>query len=144
MKTGIKIIVFFFIVLFIYAATTKLLDYSKFTVQIGQSSILRPIAWILAFALPIFEIGIAILLLIPKKWLLGLIASTGLMTVFTIYIIWAYFFAPNTPCSCGGIFDAMDWITHLYFNIIVIIMGVIGIYILVKIRKNEEYFSNDL
>lgn len=42
--TIIAILSYLFVFLFIYAAITKLLDYTDFSIKIGQSSLLSPFA----------------------------------------------------------------------------------------------------
>ena len=45
-----------FLVLFIYTATSKLLNYENFETQLGQSPVFTAYADYLAIALPIFEL----------------------------------------------------------------------------------------
>ena len=49
----IEIICALFIILFMYAALTKLLDYEKFRVQIGQSPLLTAFAGWIAWMVPV-------------------------------------------------------------------------------------------
>src|SRR5699024_10396467 len=57
------------------------------------------------------------LLLINHTRLWGLLSSTILMLGFTIYVYLIWTYSPSLPCSCGGVLEAMDWETHLYFNL---------------------------
>lgn len=104
------------ILLFTYAATSKLLEYETFVIQLGQSPLLSAYAPITAILVPGIEFGVVLLLLFQKTRSIGLYASYGLMCVFTIYVGIILYFAPFTPCSCGGILEAMDWNQHLLFN----------------------------
>src|SRR5450432_4115984 len=106
------------IFLFIYASVSKLVDYQKFQVQLGQSPILTSIAGFIAWFIPAIEITISILLLFPRYRLIGLYASFSLMTVFTAYIIAIIRYSEFVPCSCGGVLQHMNWNQHLIFNLV--------------------------
>jgi uncharacterized membrane protein YphA (DoxX/SURF4 family) len=128
----VEIICYLFILLFIYAAVSKLVDYEKFTVQLGQSPILTSYASIIAWAIPTIEVVISIMLANSKWRLSGLYASFSLMTMFTAYIIAITRFSDYIPCSCGGILQKMTWNQHLVFNIGFVLLGLLGILLLSK------------
>jgi len=116
-KQGIqKAIVTCFILLWVYAATAKLLDYEAFSVQLGQSPLLSAYAGILVWLVPLSEYILSALLLIPTTRKVGLYGSLCLMTAFTTYIIIILNYADFVPCSCGGILEALGWTEHLIFN----------------------------
>jgi uncharacterized membrane protein YphA (DoxX/SURF4 family) len=115
------------ILLFVYAATSKLLDYQKFRVELGQSPILTVIAGWIAWLVPAIEIGIAIMLAYSRSRLTALYASFSLMVIFTSYIIAILKFSDYIPCSCGGILQNMQWPEHLVFNIAFVLIAFTGI-----------------
>lgn len=121
------IICYSFILLFVYAAAAKLLDHQKFELQIAKSPILTDFAGILVWLVPAVEIVIAILLMFPKTTSLGLFAALGLMTLFTAYIIAILNFSESIPCSCGGVLEHMSWQQHLVFNLVFVILSIVGI-----------------
>ena len=126
-KVALEIICFLFILLFTYAAVTKLMDYQKFTVQIGQSPLLTDFAGVLAWAVPGVELLIAGMLAITWLRLIGLYAAFSLMVMFTAYIIAILQFSDSIPCSRGGVLEAMGWTEHLIFNIGFVLLGFTGI-----------------
>ena len=116
-----------YVLLFVYAATSKLLDFENFRIQLGQSPLLSSFArWIL-FAVPILEIIIAILLLTQKFRLIGLFAAYTLMILFTAYIYIILNYSASVPCSCGGIIQKMTWSEHLIFNLFFVLLAGIAI-----------------
>ncbi|NRF41121.1 MauE/DoxX family redox-associated membrane protein [Pedobacter foliorum] len=131
----IDVICYCFILLFLYAAAAKLLDYRKFELQISKSPILTDFAGVLAWLVPVAEILIAILLLISKTTSLGLFAALGLMSLFTAYIIAILNFSENIPCSCGGVLAHMSWKQHLVFNVAFVALAVTGILMQPKPKK---------
>lgn len=128
------LICYLFIVLFVYAAVSKLIDFETFQTQLGQSPVISAYASIVSYGILIIELLISILLGIKKYQKLGLYCALFLMNVFTIYIIIILKFAPFTPCSCGGILEDMGWNEHLIFNLIFIILAILGI-----ILMNSNY-----
>lgn len=133
----VTVITSLFFVLFLYAAASKLLDYQKFTVQLGQSPILMGYAGIIAWMIPSIEILICLMLAIPRAKILGLYASFGLMVMFTAYIVIALNFATRVPCSCGGILEKMGWTAHLVFNSVFVLLAIIGIILQSKLVQME-------
>ena len=131
-----EIISLLFILLFVYAAVSKLLEYEQFKIQIGQSLLLGAYAGLLAWGVPAVEILISFLLMFPKTRLGGLYASSGLMSLFTLYIVATLYFSENIPCSCGGVLDQLGWGEHLIFNIIFLLLGLSGI-LLTHMRKDN-------
>lgn len=133
----IDIISYLLILLFSYAAVSKLSDYSNFKVQLLQSPITTGYATLIARFLPPVELLIAGALVVPGIRLPGLYASLFLMSVFTAYIAIMLQFSFYIPCSCGGILNHLDWKTHLWFNIIVTLLNTIAI-LLETIRRNNS------
>lgn len=126
-KIAIEIICFLFIFLFTYAAVTKLLDYQKFTVQIGQSPLLTDFAGVLAWAVPVGELIIAGMLAVGRLRQFGLYASFTIMVLFTAYIVAILQLDEGIPCSCGGVLESMGWTEHLVFNIFFVVLGLLGV-----------------
>ena len=111
----------------IYAATSKILDFETFKIQLGQSPLLSAFAGWITIVVPTAEIFISILLLIPRFRFIGLFASYMLMVTFTAYIYIILNYSSFIPCSCGGILEKMTWNQHLIFNIVFIAFAVIAI-----------------
>lgn len=122
-------ITFLFILLFVYAAVSKLLAYEQFKAQLEQSPFLSSFAEFLVWGVPAIELVIATLLFWPKLKLQGLWCSFILMMVFTIYIIIVLNFSESIPCSCGGVISTFSWTQHLIFNIGFIFLALFGIFL---------------
>lgn len=106
------------ILLFAYTAVSKLLSFKEFRWALSESPMIgKKWANTLAIALPVVELFIVALLLIPKAKLKGLLASFIMMIVFTLYLAYMILFTPELPCSCGGVIGEMSWRQHLVFNI---------------------------
>lgn len=126
-QVALEILSFLFILLFLYAAFTKLLDYQKFTVQIGQSPLLTGFGHTLPWMVITLELAVALLLMLPCFRLLAFFGAFSLMTMFTAYIIAILNFSPYVPCSCGGVLENMGWKDHLIFNSVFVVLSLAGI-----------------
>lgn len=128
----IDIISALFIVLFVYAAATKLIDYDKFRLQLGQSPVLTAFAGTIVWLVPAIEVVIAMLLATKRFRLAGLYASFSLMVMFTAYIVVITRFSEYVPCSCGGVLEKLSWDQHLVFNIGFVALASIAIVVYPK------------
>jgi len=143
-------ITFLFILLFVYAATSKLVDYQKFRVDIGKSPMLTAFAGTVAITVLVTELAVAGLLAFSKTRLLGLYASFTLMVMFSAYIVAITRFSEYIPCSCGGILQHMNWNQHLVFNLCFVALGVIGVLfyaeaglVRIKVRGFDKYVTRE-
>ena len=133
----VEIISALLILLFVYSAVSKLLDYQKFQVQLSQSPLLTAFATWVSWIIPFLEIIISIMLVFPKFRLLGLYASFSLMVMFTAYIIAITKFSDYIPCSCGGVLQNMSWNQHLVFNVGFVLLALTGIILHSKLLSKE-------
>ena len=116
------------ILLWVYAASAKILEFDQFKVQLSQVDFLKPLAEVLVWFIPLVEYSLAGLLLVSKTRRLALMGSAVLMSVFTIYIGGMISFSPDLPCSCGGIINDLSWQQHLLFNIVFTALAITGVY----------------
>ena len=140
-KILLEIICLLLVVLFIYAASNKMMDYANFKRQLGLSPLLGDFANLVAWVIPTIEIIIAFLLIIPEFKVWGLYASFILMSLFTAYlfIILNFVDAKDIPCSCGGILNGLGWRKHIYFNLFFVFISAIGIIMRSKQKINKFY-----
>ena len=122
------------ILLFLYAAIMKLSDYENFVVQLQHSPLLEQYAKPISVLVPGLEIIIAVMLIVPAWRFLGVLASFGLMLIFTIYINYVLQYAPYIPCACGGVLSHMDWKTHLLFHIFYTALALAAV-LITKIKR---------
>ena len=117
-------VVLFFILLFVYTATSKLIDFENFQIQLAQSPLLSAFATPIAYGVVFGELFIALMLCFKKSRTSGLYLFIGFMTAFSVYIYLILHYSPFVPCSCGGILEAMGWREHLWFNVVVTGLGI--------------------
>jgi len=119
----LDILIFIFVTLFLYAGVSKLMDYISFKQQLETSPILAPISSITALGIPLLEISISLLLIVPSWQYKGLLCSCMLLSIFTVYIFFLLTINSHIPCNCGGIIESMSWKQHLVFNIFFIALN---------------------
>ncbi|WP_456867506.1 MauE/DoxX family redox-associated membrane protein [Galbibacter sp. BG1] len=137
-----EIISYLFILLFVFAGVTKLMEGDLFFNNLNNSPILsgKETATILSWAVPILEIVVAILIAWPMTRLKGLYSAQILIIIFTFYVSGIVFFSPYTPCSCGGIITLLSWPEHLILDVGLILLSIIGIKLYRK--RNKLYASS--
>nr|WP_198999676.1 MauE/DoxX family redox-associated membrane protein [Flavobacterium sp. ASV13] len=123
----VEIICLLYILLFVYAAVSKILDFENFQVQLGQSPMLSAFAKWTAILVPTIEILLALLLCFKKTRKAGIFLSYNLMVAFTAYIYIILHYSSFVPCSCGGILEKLGWTEHLIFNIIFIVLSIFAL-----------------
>lgn len=134
----IEVICALIIVLFIYTGLNKLMDLNKFKSTIDRSPFIQDYSLIITYLIPISEILISLLLIIPKSRLFGLYLSFALMAFFSGYVWLMLNYAYDLPCSCGGIISEMSWEDHLVFNAIFTTLPFLGIFLQSSIQKKEK------
>jgi uncharacterized membrane protein YphA (DoxX/SURF4 family) len=134
----IEIIAILFVILFLYTAISKLMDYALFTEQLATSPWLAPLADLIAPGLPVVEFAVLALLIIPKWRLYGFYSSLLLMCLFTGYVIAILLYNDQLPCSCGGIMEELTWPQHIIINTVFILLASLGIIFERKRKKMER------
>lgn len=137
----IQVICLLYILLFVYAAISKLLDFENFRVQLGQSPLLSAFAGLIVWIVPVLELFIALLIAIKKSRIIGLFAAFSLMIMFTAYIFIILNYSSFVPCSCGGILEKMGWNEHFLFNCVFIMLAATGILLLVVEVPKGHFIS---
>ena len=123
----IDVICFTYILLFVYAAVNKFIDFDNFQVQLAQSPLLSSFAGFFSYSVPIVEVLISIGLALKRFRYLSIYLSLSLMVMFSAYIFIILHYSPYVPCSCGGILEDMSWKQHLVFNIAFVLIAIGGI-----------------
>ena len=123
----VELICFLYVLLFVYAATSKLMDFEQFRVQLGQSPILTAYANWVAWLVPLAEYMLAILLSMKSTRYKALFMTLGLMTMFTTYIILVLNLSDYIPCSCGGVLEDLGGTEHIVFNVFFWVLSIIAI-----------------
>ena len=116
------------ILLFIYTGLDKLLGWEDSRSAFLNQTFPEQLAEVLAYAVPIAELLIALLLLFSVTRWWGFLSSILLLSVFTTYVglIWVGAF-PRVPCNCAGVLDSLGWESHLILNLLFIALAVVGL-----------------
>jgi uncharacterized membrane protein YphA (DoxX/SURF4 family) len=128
----LDIICLLYIVLFVYAAVSKSLDFQNFQAQLGQSPLLSAYTGFISISVLIAEFIISIVLAVPKLRFIGMFLAFSLMVMFTSYIAVILNYSSYIPCSCGGILEKMGWKAHLIFNVIFIVLAIVAIFLMAE------------
>lgn len=131
------------ILLFVYTASSKLVDLHKTYHEMDNQPFPNWMTPFLVWGISLAELCTAGLLIFEKTKKSGLWASLILMSVFTGYIVAILLHAFNrVPCSCGGVIKQLGWMNHLYFNLFFITISGIALILLQKrpkIKKSSQF-----
>ena len=132
-----EVIRYAFIVLFLYAAVFKLIEFPKFYDSLLNSPVFKGEieVQLISVLVPIIEITVAGLLISTSYRKIGTYLAFVLILLFTIYIAGILWFSENIPCSCGGIINDLTWKEHLIFNGCFVLLGIAGVYLQPKAKR---------
>jgi hypothetical protein len=119
-----EVVAALFVLLLLYTAISKFLDYKGFAKAMLHSPLIADFSQSLAYAIPTIEMAIVILLAIPLTRRHGLKVATGLMALFTSYVAYMLLASSKLPCTCGGIFEQLNWKEHLLLNSAFLMLGI--------------------
>lgn len=139
----IEIFAALLVLLFVYAASSKLLNIPQSTFELFRQPLPRWSIPFLVWAIPIGELLISIALMFKKTRTIGFYASFALLTIFTGYIILGLANAfSKVPCSCGGIISGFTWTQHLIFNLFFVAVSLAGIILVRKQFRRADAFGH--
>ena len=124
-----EVVVYGYAFLYMYTGYDKLVNAEAFIKGNSKIPLVGQYAGLIGWGIPILEILLAILLIIPivKVKKITLWPSVGLMAIFTIYLVTMLMFVPDRLCHCGGVIESMSWTSHLIFNLIWLGAGIFAI-----------------
>ncbi|MGJ1285090.1 MauE/DoxX family redox-associated membrane protein [Sphingobacterium spiritivorum] len=126
-ETIVQIICYSFILLFMYTAISKLLAFNVTEFDMHRNPILGDYPRFWAVSVPVAEIIVSVLLFFVGTRRLGLWLTLLLMVGFTGYVGVLLASDYHLPCTCGGIFRQLTWTQHLYVNIGLTAIAIVGI-----------------
>lgn len=143
-STIVNIVSSLLVLLFTYTALNKLIDHEIFQAQLTRFPLLNNYSAFFSWFIPSSELLVVLLLIIPKFKLYGLYAALFLLIAFTVFLILMISFSKNLPCSCGGVITKLSWKQHIFFNLLFIMLSVIGIKLQRKISPQQIVHLNSL
>lgn len=131
-----NIIVFLLVLMWVYAASSKLMDFNLYKAQMYRQYLPTFLKDNLVYFLPPLELGVAIALSFESLAKAALYSSFIMLSAFTLYIALVLTkFMGKVPCSCGGIISHMGWTVHLFFNLFFMLINACGIFIFLRERR---------
>ena len=116
---ALQILAIFLILLFSYTASHKLAELPTFRFVLSQSPWVGDYASSISIMVPLLELIIVGLLILPCYRRTGFFFSFSLMLLFTVYTACLILSPLHLPCSCGWLFQKMSWEVHVVFNLVV-------------------------
>ncbi len=133
-----EVIVAAFIFLFAYTGLDKVVNLKQFEDTFSKLPFADLLEVRMYSLVPIIELSIVILLVIPRLRQIGLYCTFFLMLFFALFVLYMVLFVPKVPCSCGGLIKTMSWKQHIILNVLFTFLAAIGI----KIKNRQRGFFN--
>lgn len=138
-----QLIAYAFIVLWAYAGSVKLINWSTSRREMHMQPFPEWLADIFFWLIPVGELAIVALLLVPQLRTWGLRASLALISLFTLYLILVLSRAfGSIPCACGGVLSGMGHTAHLIFNSFFVILGCIAMVLAHRSRHGDYAYPD--
>lgn len=131
------------ILLFVYTAGSKLLGLDVFENQLRRSPLIGSFSGFFSVMIPLIELMVAVLLLIPQTLKIGLYCSLALLVSFTAYLIYMLSIDIHLPCTCGGVISQMSWQQHVVFNLAFIVLNLTVLWIYPKQAARDYQLSTE-
>ncbi len=128
----------FLLVFWLYVALDKLWEPSAFRAALLRQPFPDPWADVLYWLLPVGELILGLLFLIPTRKRfrhilspLPFLLSAFLMLAFTMYIgLGVAGFYAQRPCGCASVFSGISWAWHLVINIVLLGLSIVGYHLI--------------
>lgn len=128
---------FLLIILWTYAAVSKLLKYEDFRIRLSQFPFIGDYANVLVWLVPGVQIIIALLFFFRRFKDEAFFASVVLLLIFTAYIGAVINFADSIPCSCNGVLSSLSWKEHILFNLGFLVLALAGLVMSPQLKKDH-------
>jgi hypothetical protein len=125
-KNVFRVAVLFSGFLFAYSAGAKICDFPAYRSRMEDLPLPGRIIQPLALLLPLVEILVVVLLIVPRLRVAGLISSLSLLIIFSLYLLYLTQY-PVVSCACGGLLEQMSANWHLALNTGFILLGAAGL-----------------
>ena len=124
----IQVVCGLLIFLLVYTALSKLVSFTEFKLRLRLQPGVGEQYNVVAVVLPVAELLVAAMLLIPRFRKTGLwlaVLMMGFFTAYTGYLI--AFKADRLPCACGGIISALSWRGHFFVNLGFLVIAMLAL-----------------
>ena len=116
------------VLLFTYAGASKLLQQDVFRIQLINVPVIKKYRDIFALTLPIFELLLAVLMIVKHTRVAGLVVSLVTLCILIAYLSISLLTNSDLPCHCGGVINSLSWKQHIFFNLFFIVVATFGLY----------------
>ena len=116
-KALVKLIAIALSLLFAITAVDKLEHYAKFSLQLQKFPFSLSVLYWQAWVIPVTELVIAVLLLLPVTRLKALFASLFLLGLYTLYLTCMLDTRFQFTCNCGEPFQSLSLKMHIVLSL---------------------------
>jgi len=134
-STAVTVVRLICLALFAVSAYDKFLDHERFMKGLSAVNYIGEYSIVISWMVPVVEVMVCLLLIVPETANYGLSAFGSLMGIFTIYISSMLLWAEKLPCHCNLIIEKLSFGEHLMFNLAFICLAIFGLWLNSKNSK---------
>jgi hypothetical protein len=123
----VQLIAALLIIIFGYAALTKITAIPRYAYVLSMAAVTEHFPSWFAYGIPIGELLVCTLLMLPGTRKMGLYISLAALIIFTVYITSLLLFSAELPCNCGGLLEQFTWPQHVALNTMLIVVNILAI-----------------
>ena len=143
-KSLIRLIAVSLALLFFYAAVSKLDEYAIFRMQLQKYPLALPLVKQQAWMVPVIEIVIASVLLLPGLQVKGLFSALFVLSIYTIYLTCVPGDRFSAPCRCGEPWPSFSLRSNIIFNLFCVLATGIGVVLCGKVMQPLPFIYTEV
>jgi hypothetical protein len=116
-KATIEIICFILLMNWFYEGIYKVVNWGNFSSYMRRAPLIHPIWQILSYAIPLAEVGLALLFLFPKQRQKALYLSIGVLLVYVFWVMTWHFFAFKLFWPFHAIWSKPNWTQKMLMSL---------------------------
>jgi hypothetical protein len=113
----VEVICFVLLMNWFYEGIYKVAYWGSFSFYIKHAPLLKPVWQVLAYVIPVGEIGLALLFLFPKKRMIALYLSIGGFLVFVFWIMSTYLFTSRLFWPYHALWQNPTWMQKMLISL---------------------------
>ncbi len=115
-KVIVEVICLVLLMFWFYEGVYKVAYWGSFSFYIKHAPLLRPVWKVLAYGIPIFEIGLALMFVFPKQRIKALYISIAALLVFVFWVMSAHLFTQRIFWPYHALWEKPTWMQKMLIS----------------------------
>ena len=139
----VEVICFVLLMFWFYEGIYKVANWAGFSFYMKHAPLLRTAWQVPAYAIPIGEISLAVLLLVPKYRSIALYTTIGALLLFVFWIMSVYLFTGYLFWPYHALWDNPTWMQKILSSLVMCWLSYIAVVIYQPIFRIRDISSSE-